>query len=149
MELTPELRFRMRLAEGYLGEAVQDIETARWRSCVDNSQLAVENAAKAALARIGPVGKTHAPAVHLRVAIKDGRVPEGKKAALTRLAELSERLGASVHVTSDYGDENSWLTPWEIFGEADARAALGSAQEAVEVARSALDIEEPDVTVNP
>lgn len=61
MQVTNEVRYRQRLAEGFLGEARQDVELRRWRSCIDNSQLAVENAAKAALALLGPVGRTHNP----------------------------------------------------------------------------------------
>lgn len=44
--------YRLRVAQGFLEEARQDIELGRWR----NSQLAVENAAKAVLALLGPVG---------------------------------------------------------------------------------------------
>ena len=56
-----EARFRRRLAVGFLEEAKQDLELERWRSCVDNSQLATENAAKAALALLGPVGARTSP----------------------------------------------------------------------------------------
>ena len=42
--------YRLRMAQGFLDEARQDVELGRWQSAVDNSQLAVENAAKAALA---------------------------------------------------------------------------------------------------
>lgn len=71
MQVTDEARYRLRLAEGFLQEARQDIALQRWRSCVDNSQLAVENAAKAALAFLGPVGRTHNPATLLRQALAD------------------------------------------------------------------------------
>lgn len=46
-----EARYRLRLADGFLKEAGEDISLRRWRSCVDNSQLAAENAAKAVLRR--------------------------------------------------------------------------------------------------
>ncbi|MDO8672160.1 MAG: HEPN domain-containing protein [Dehalococcoidia bacterium] len=61
MQSNDEARYRLRLAEGFLGETRQDIDSKRWRSCMDNSQLAVENAAKAVLALLGPVGHTHNP----------------------------------------------------------------------------------------
>jgi HEPN domain-containing protein len=54
-----EPRYRLNLAEGFLLEAREDLNLKRWRSCVDNSQLAVENAAKVALALLGPVGGTY------------------------------------------------------------------------------------------
>ena len=41
--------YRLRVAQGFLDEARQDVELGRWRATVDNSQLTVENAAKAVL----------------------------------------------------------------------------------------------------
>ncbi|HYK91359.1 MAG TPA: HEPN domain-containing protein [Acidobacteriota bacterium] len=55
-------QYRLRLAEGFLREAEQDFQLERWRSCVDNAQLAVENAGKAVLALFGVIPKTHDPA---------------------------------------------------------------------------------------
>lgn len=52
-----EAEYRLRLAEGFLEEARQDVQLGRWRSCVDNSQVAAENAVKATLALIGPVSR--------------------------------------------------------------------------------------------
>ena len=54
-----DVDFRLRLADGFLGEARDDVTRARWRSCVDNAQLAVENAVKAVIARFVPVPRTH------------------------------------------------------------------------------------------
>jgi len=59
MQVTEETRYRLRLAEGFLIEAQQDAGWERWRSCADNSQLAVENAAKAVLAMLSS-GRAHA-----------------------------------------------------------------------------------------
>jgi len=67
--------YRVRLMEGFLAETRQDLSLARWRSCVDNSQLAVDNAAKALLALLAPVGRTHNPAILLRQALANGRYP--------------------------------------------------------------------------
>jgi len=63
--------YRLRIAQGFLDEARQDVGLGRWRSVMDNAQLAVENAAKAILALIGPVGRTHTPAPLLRQALQD------------------------------------------------------------------------------
>jgi len=131
MRVSEEARYRMRLAEGFLDEARQDVELKRWRSCIDNSQLATENAGKAALALLGPVGRTHNPAVLLRQALEDGRYPPEARSPIEQIAERAEMLGPDVHAESDYGDEASWQTPWELFDEADAREALRSAEEAV------------------
>jgi HEPN domain-containing protein len=129
-----EVTYRMRLADGFLSEARQDLGLERWRSCVDNSQLAVENAAKTALAILGPVGKTHNPAGLLRRALEDNRFPQEIVAQVTELAQNAELLGHDVHMDTDYGSEANWRTPWELFGESDAQQSLGIAENAVDLA---------------
>jgi len=42
-----DVAYRLALVEGFLAEAEQDVGLERWRSCVNNAQLAVENAGKA------------------------------------------------------------------------------------------------------
>ena len=126
-----EAEYRLKLAEGFLEEARQDLQLGRWRSCVDNSQLAAENAAKATLALIGPVSRTHHPAVVLLDALKRGCFPQAAEAQVKKLAECAALLGPQVHSESDYGDEANWRTPWELFDEKKAREALGLAEEAV------------------
>src|SRR5437763_17086753 len=115
MSAHDEVGYRLRLADGYLQEARQDVALLRWRSCVDNSQLAAENAAKAALALLGPVGRTHEPGRLLRQELAAGRFPPALQAPVERLAECAELLGWDVHVQSDYGDEAARRTPWELF----------------------------------
>jgi HEPN domain-containing protein len=126
-----EVTYRMRLADGFLAEARQDLELERWRSCVDNSQLAVENAAKAVLALLGPVGKPHNPAGLLRRAVEDHRFPQEIAAQVTELAQSAEILGHDVHMDTDYGSEANWRTPWELFGESDAQQSISIAENAV------------------
>ncbi len=135
MRMTEEARYRLRLAEGFLEEARQDFELQRWRSFVDNSQLAVENAAKAVLASLGPVGRTHHPAPLLRQALAEHRFPEPLQALVERIAECAELLGPDIHASTDYGDEVGWRTPWELFDAADAQQALRLAEEAAALAR--------------
>ncbi len=129
---------RLRLAQGFLEEAQQDVGSGRWRSAVDNSQLAVEHAARAALALLGPVGRTHNPAAQLRQALAEGRFPATQADSVSALAERAEMPGFDVHIQADYGDEVSGRTPWELFDEADARRALTLAEEAVALARAVL-----------
>jgi HEPN domain-containing protein len=105
-----EARYRLRLADGFLKEAGEDISLRRWRSCVDNSQLAAENAAKAVLALLGPVGRTHLPASLLRRALSENRFPEPVTQLVERLAECAELLGPEIHAGTDYGDESMWRT---------------------------------------
>ncbi len=130
--------YRLRVAQGFLDEARQDVELGRWRSAVDNSQLAVENAAKAVLALLGPVGRTHNPAVQLRQALAEGRFAAPHADRVRQLAERAELLGIDVHIQTDYGDEVGGRTPWELFDEADARQILAMAEEAVTLARAVI-----------
>ena len=48
-----DAQYRFRIAQGFLEESRQDVTLTRWRSAVDNAQLATENAAKAVLALVG------------------------------------------------------------------------------------------------
>lgn len=125
-----EADYRPRVMTGFMDEARQELSD-RWRSCVDNSQLAVENAAKAVLALLGPVGRTHNPAVPLRQALDASRFP-GLRASVQALLDCVELLGPDVHIRSDYGDEAGGRTPWELFSEADARQAFDLAERAAE-----------------
>ena len=130
--MNAEVNYRKRLAEGFLAEARQDMGLKRWRACVSNSQLAAENSAKALLAMLGPVGKTHQPTVLLRKALDEGRFADAARLAVDAVADAAETLGSDVHIESDYGDDARWLTPWEIFGSEEASLALGKAEQAVE-----------------
>ena len=129
-----ESPYRLRLAKGSLDEASQDIDLNRWRSALNNSQLSVEHAAKAVLALLGPVGRTHNPAVHLREALEKDHFSPAQAPSVQALTEKSELLGPDVHIQTDYGDEVGGLTPWELFDESDARQALTLAEEAVTLA---------------
>ncbi len=134
-----DARYRLRLGEGFLTEAQQDVTLTRWRSCVDNSQLSVENAAKSVLALLGPVGRTHSVADLLRQLVQDHRFSPSLLTRVLRLADLADQLAWDVHVASDYGDEIGRRTPWELFDEAAAGEALRVAEEAVAVARRLVE----------
>lgn len=127
------------MAEGFLNEARQDVALGRWRSAVDNSQLAVENAAKAVLALLGPVGKTHNPAPVLRSSMEQQLFPPAQSTHIRRVIELAESLGPDVHIQTDYGDEQRGRTPWELFDESDAHRALTVAEEIASLARRIVD----------
>ena len=122
--------YRFRLACGFLQEARQDVSLARWRSAVDNAQLAVENAAKTVLALVGPVGRTHNPATQLREALTGSLFGKPYDSSVQRLAEHAETMGSDIHMQTDYGDEMGGRTPWELFSDEDARQALAIAEDA-------------------
>jgi HEPN domain-containing protein len=128
--------YRLKLAQGFLNESQQDVSLKRWRSTVDNAQLSIENSAKAVLALIGPVGRTHQPAIFLRQAVQIGNFPSDQNIKINRLAELSELLGHDVHIQTDYGDEMLGQTPWELFDKDDAEQAVNMAVEALSLAQA-------------
>lgn len=127
--------YRLKLASGFITEARQDIGLQRWRSAVDNAQLASENAAKAVLALVGPLGRTHQPGVWLREALARQRFPSEATVDIERLAMIADTLGMEVHVKTDYGAEEQNLTPWDLFDEAQAHEALTLAEEALTIAQ--------------
>lgn len=133
MNKSEHVGYRLRLAQGFLDEARQDIGLMRWRSAMDNAQLSVVNAAKAALSFLGPVGRTHFPASLLRNSVAGHSWDEERVPLVERLAELTELLGFDVHMQTDYGDEVVGLTPWELFDKEDALKALAIAQEAIQL----------------
>jgi HEPN domain-containing protein len=61
MTADDQVSYRLRLAQGFLNEARQDVDLQRWRSAMDNAQLSVESAIKALLALLGPVSRTYNP----------------------------------------------------------------------------------------
>ena len=136
MQSSDSPQYRLNLAQGFLMEAREDIELERWRSCVDNCQLAVENAAKVALALLGPVARTHDPAKLIRKSLT--AFSEQIRPKAERLAECAEILGPEVHARSDYGDDESLKTPWQIFNRVDAEQALLVAEEAVRIAKEVI-----------
>jgi HEPN domain-containing protein len=139
MNAAEQTGYRLRLAEGFLEEARQDCDLRRWRSCVDNSQLAAEHAAKAVLALLGPIGRTHRPFVFLLQALGENRFPESLRAQIEEIALCSRLLGPEVHIESDYGDEQTEKTPWELFDQSRAREALNLAEKAASLAREVVE----------
>jgi HEPN domain-containing protein len=130
--------YRLKVAQGFLEESSQDVQLGRWRSAVDNAQLAVENSAKSVLSLVAPVGKTHNPAPQLRENLSKVHFPADIAEKVKRLAECAEQLGFDVHIQTDYGDETGRLTPWDLFDEKDARQAQSLAKETVDLAETII-----------
>ena len=137
--MNQQFAYRLKVAQGFLQEVREDVTLKRWRSAMDNAQLAVENAAKSILALAGPVGRTHNPAPLLRQLVENSLLPQLPTDKVLRLVELAELLGPDVHIQTDYGDEMGGVTPWELFGAEDARQALAFAEEAVRLAQTIMD----------
>ncbi len=128
MNFKKDAEYRLRLAEGFLKEALQDISLERWRSCVDNAQLSVENSAKAIVSLFEPVEKTHRPEKQLERLLSEDRLDKAGSEILKEMIPIVSELGFEQHLMTDYGDEVSKKDPWELFKEEDAKKASEMAQ---------------------
>jgi len=127
------MQYCIALAEGFLDEAEQDFTLKRWRSCVDNAQLAVENAGKAALALFGIVPKTHDPARQIAAILREHELPANISDLLQEMLPDLLVLGAEAHFLTDYGDEANYTLPWDLFTQQTAEDALQSARRLVQM----------------
>ena len=128
MNSNDDVAYRKKLAEGFLNEATQDIDLQRFRSCVDNSQLSIENSLKAVLAYFGPVPWTHSPSANLTELISTQEFGNETKNLMEKLRNLSLSYGLREHFLTDYGDAEQRLSPWEIFSLEEAKSALETAK---------------------
>lgn len=125
---------------GFLAEAEQDYDLERWRSCVDNAQLSVENAGKAALAMFGIVPKTHDPSRQINAIAHYPDTPRSVADLLISMLPDLLALGTEAHFLTDYGDEATHTLPWDLFTQETADDALSAAQRTLGVARSLQQI---------
>jgi HEPN domain-containing protein len=142
VNLPKSVAYRLALASGFLQEAEQDFALERWRSCVDNAQLAVENAGKAALALFGIVPKTHDPARQIAVILQEQELPDNLSGLLQSLLPDLLVLGTEAHFLTDYGDEVSYTLPWDLFTRETAEDALQAARRSVNIAHTLPDIKD-------
>jgi len=122
-----DAEYRLKLALGFYKEAKQNVKHKQYRSCVDNSQLSVENSAKAIIVCFIPLGKTHNPFQGLRKLLQEERIIGQVRKGIEEIAPVVEEHGFEEHILSDYGDEESYKTPWEIFDKKAADDAYGAA----------------------
>jgi hypothetical protein len=101
MDSASDAEYRLRLASGFLAEAEDDLRSSRWRSCVDNAQLAVENAAKSAIARFGPVPRRHDTSTVLNEHLRQGSVPPELRDGVERLLASSGIRGFSTGASAN------------------------------------------------
>lgn len=140
MSRSRDVDYRTALATGFLAESEQDFTLERWRSCVDNAQLAVENAGKSALALFGIAPKTHDPARQIAAILREHDLPNKVSDLLhTMLPDLLV-LGVEAHFLTDYGDESSYTLPWDLFTKQTATDALLSARRSVQTAQQLQNI---------
>jgi HEPN domain-containing protein len=134
-----DVAYRLRLADGFLGEAEEDLRLRRWRSAVDNAQLSVENSVKAVIARYAPIPRSHDLVGPLDELHASRRFGPAADEAMSMLKACATELGYEQHVRSDYGEEASFRTPWELFGQDDAACAVETARRARSIALGLLE----------
>ena len=139
MNAPDEVAYRLALAKGFLVEAEQDVGLTRWRSCVDNAQLTVENAGKAILASFGVPPKTHDPARQVAALLRGQSIQENIREQMQRLLPDLLALGTTEHFLTDYGDEATYTLPWDLFTQEAAEDALAAAQRTLEQTQELLD----------
>jgi HEPN domain-containing protein len=123
-----DVEYRLNLSGGFLREAEEDFKLARWRSCVANAQLSVENAGKAVLMLFGVSTKTHEPAKHMAHLITSPEIPKQAQDKIKDILPDFLLLGAEEHFMTDYGDESTYKLPWDLFDEESAKSALDAAR---------------------
>ncbi len=139
MNTPEEVKYRLALAKGFLVEAEQDMDLARWRSCVDNAQLTVENAGKTILALFGVTPKTHDPARPVAALLRNQALPEDVQKQMQRMLPDLLALGTTEHFLTDYGDETTYTLPWDLFTRESAIDALTAARRSLEYVQALLD----------
>ena len=140
MNAPDEVAYRLALAKGFLAEAEQDVGLTRWRSCVDNAQLTVENSGKAILASFGVSPKTHDPAKQVAALLRSQSVRENIREQMQRLLPDLLALGTTEHFLTDYGDEATYTLPWDLFTQEAAADALAAARRTFEQTQELLDM---------
>ncbi len=135
MNSARDVTYRLDLAKGFLEEAEQDLGLKRWRSAVNNAQLAVENAGKAVLALFGAAPKTHEPSRDLSSLMRTRNLQEDVLEKMRRILPDLLALGLPEHFLTDYGDEETYTLPWDLFDEASALEAAEAARRAFQLAK--------------
>jgi HEPN domain-containing protein len=127
---TREMEYRAQLAREYLQDAEDRFHSNDFKGCVQYSQLASENAAKAVIAKRRTPSWGHDPSSELLEIAKE--LESEQDANVTRLAEISSQL-APEHGRTTYGEPERFLTPRMLYDLQAADRAIGLAREAVAI----------------
>lgn len=130
MNSKEDAEYRLNISSGFLKEAEEDFRQKRWRSCVGNSQMSLENAGKAVISLFKPVEKTHEPIRQIKELIERGLLNESDcpEISFDELVETFSALGEEEHFRSDYGDEAKKILPWDIYDEDFATKSIVAAR---------------------
>ena len=132
--------YRLRVAAEFLDTAELAFNNKRWALCEQQAQIAVENAAKAILACVDPVPRTHEPHRQLESLLATmPELPSDVVAAINVVIAACRHLGRQEHVLTTYGDEKRRLTPSQIFHKPEATKAIEHARNAVSNAERVIN----------
>ena len=106
-----DAEYRKRLAIGFLNEARLNLQYELWRSCVDNSQLSIENSGKMIISLVGPIEKTHNPSRQLKRIVDSKTLDEAIKPQIEELISILDRFGTEEHFMTDYNDKTTQTNP--------------------------------------
>jgi len=134
MKSMEEANFRLKLANGYVQEAKRVFEASPSRACVGSCQLAVENACNAVIALFKPPVRGHDLSGLLLDLSTEKEFTQEEMAGIEKLADWARILGLEEHIFTDYGDELTHKSPWEVYKEEHARRVLGIGTWAVKIA---------------
>ena len=138
MKLNPngEPEYRRRLAAEFLDDAERKLQAGDFRGCVQSSQLAAENAAKAVIAIKQEPSWAHDPSPEL-LAILKSFGPEHSE-SLRKLAQIAAQL-APEHGRTTYGEPQHFATPKSLYDKDDAETALQQATEGVAIMKALVE----------
>lgn len=125
-----EIEYRAQLARGYLQDAERRLDSSDFKGCVQYSQLAAENAAKAVIATRRTPSWGHDPSSELLAIAKE--LGPDRQERVNRLAGISSQL-APEHGRTTYGEPERFLTPWALYDLQAADRAVALAREAVAI----------------
>jgi len=125
-----EVEYRMQIARKYLEDAEERLRSNDFKGCVQYSQLAAENAAKAVVATRRTPSWGHDPSSELLEVARELTAEHEGRAA--RLAEISSQL-APEHGRTTYGEPERFVTPWALYHLQAAERAIALAREAVAI----------------
>jgi HEPN domain-containing protein len=103
MNSKADVEDRLRLAKYHLEQAIK-FEGEHYAQAIKESQLSMENSAKAVISCAAHPAPTHKPGEELRKVISgfESKIPEELKAELYNLANYSDEAGP-LHTEMDYG----------------------------------------------
>jgi len=135
MKVRKDIAYRFLLAEGFLGEAEEDLRLGRWRSCVSGSNLCIDNCGIAVLMLFGVSRTTHHPEKHLPQLLAEGTVSEEVAELIKALLPELELHDSHEKMLVKYGRETTYQSPWDIISEEQAVKACDGARKSLDLCR--------------